>query len=66
MSPIEPALIDKIRLLHPRRRAEVEDFVDFLRARENEMHLTRLAATGQRAQLCSVWESEDDAACDRM
>ena len=34
MSASEQALIDKIRQLPPQRLAEVEDFVDFLRARE--------------------------------
>jgi hypothetical protein len=34
MSATEKALIDKIRQLPPQRLAEVEDFVDFLRSRE--------------------------------
>lgn len=34
MSATEQALIEKIRQLPPQRLAEVEDFVDFLRARE--------------------------------
>lgn len=34
MSASEQALIEKIRQLPPQRLAEVEDFVDFLRARE--------------------------------
>ncbi len=34
MSPTEQVLIEKIRQLPPRRLAEVEDFVDFLRTRE--------------------------------
>lgn len=34
MSASEQVLIEKIRQLPPQRLAEVEDFVDFLRARE--------------------------------
>ena len=34
MSATEQVLIEKIRQLPPRRLAEVEDFVDFLRTRE--------------------------------
>ena len=34
-------LIEKIEQLSPQRRAEVEDFVDFLRAREDAQRLTR-------------------------
>ena len=66
MSPIEQALIDKIRQLSPRRTAEVEDFIDFLRAREDEMHLTHLAANASEPSFAAVWDNEDDAAYDRM
>ena len=34
----------KIKQLRPQRMAEVEDFVDFLRAREDENRLTHAAA----------------------
>jgi hypothetical protein len=34
MSATEKALIEKIKQLPPQRLAEVEDFVDFLRSRE--------------------------------
>ena len=44
MSTIEQVLIDKIRQLPAQRLAEVEDFVDFLRTREDERRLTQAAA----------------------
>jgi hypothetical protein len=34
-SQAEKALLEKLRALPPARRAEVEDFVDFLKARED-------------------------------
>ena len=34
MTAAEQMLIDKIKQLPPQRMAEVEDFVDFLRARD--------------------------------
>ncbi len=40
MAASEQALIEKIKQLPPQRLAEVEDFVDFLRARDDERGLT--------------------------
>ena len=42
MTPIEPALIEKLQKLPPQRLAEVKDFVEFLAAREER------AAAGAR------------------
>ena len=60
------ALIAKIKQLPPQRMADVEDFVDFLRARENEQYLTRAAAHASEASFAQVWDNDDDAAYDRM
>ena len=48
MTAIERALIEKIRQLPPQRMAEVEDFVDFLRARADEQRLTHAATKASR------------------
>lgn len=40
----DQVLIEKLKSLPPQRRAEVEDFVDFLRSRETDQHLVRAAA----------------------
>lgn len=37
MTPIEPALIEKLQKLTPQRLAEVKDFVEFLTAREERI-----------------------------
>lgn len=66
MSANEQDLIEKIRQLPPRRLAEVEDFVDFLRAREDEQRLTQAAARASEASFAAVWDNDDDAAYDRM
>ena len=66
MSVTEQALIDKIRLLPPQRLAEVEDLVDFLRAREDGQRLTQVAAKMSEASFAVVWDNEADAAYDRM
>ena len=44
MNAPDQVLFDKIKQLPPQRMAEVEDFVDFLRAREDENRLTHAAA----------------------
>ena len=66
MTAAEQVLIDKIKQLPPQRMAEVEDFVDFLRAREDEQRLTQAAAKASEASFAQVWDNDEDAAYDRM
>jgi hypothetical protein len=66
MTAAEQVLIDKIKQLPPQRMAEVEDFVDFLRAREDEHRLTQAAAKASEASFAQVWDNDEDAAYDRM
>jgi hypothetical protein len=66
MTAAEQSLIDKIKQLPPQRMAEVEDFVDFLRTREDEQRLTRAATKVSEASFASVWDNDEDAAYDRM
>ncbi len=66
MTSAEQVLIDKIKQLPPQRMAEVEDFVDFLRAREDESRLTHAAAQTSEASFAKVWDNDDDAAYDRL
>ena len=66
MTATEMALIEKIKQLPPQRMAEVEDFVDFLRAREDAQCLTRDFAQAGEASFSAVWDNDDDAAYDRI
>ena len=66
MPPIQQILIEKIRQLPPQRVAEVEDFVDFLHAREDEQRLTHAAGKSSEASFASVWDNDEDAAYYRM
>ncbi len=43
MNATEKMLIEKIRQLPPQRLAEVEDFVDFLRCRDDDRRLVEAA-----------------------
>jgi glycogen debranching enzyme len=66
MSATEQVLIEKIRQLPPQRLAEVEDFVDFLRTREDEQRLTQAAAKVAEASFAAVWNNDEDAVYDRL
>ena len=66
MSATEKVLIEKIKQLPPQRLAEVEDFVDFLRTREDEQHLTQAATGVSASSFAEVWNNDEDAAYDRM
>ena len=60
------ALIEKLKQLPPERVAEVEDFVDFLRTREEEHALVRAAGAVARDTLARIWDNNDDAAYDKL
>lgn len=72
MTQSQQVLIEKIATLPPQRLAEVEDFVDFLRAREAGKETerdSRLAAQAARASepaFARVWDNDEDAAYDRL
>jgi hypothetical protein len=66
MTAAEQALIDKIRQLPPERMAEVEDFVDFLRTREDKHRLTHAATRASEPGFAQVWDNDEDAAYDHM
>ncbi len=65
-TPEVDELVAKIQSLPPERVAEVEDFVDFLRSRDEEQQLTRAAAKLSEAAFAKAWGSPDDADYDRL
>ena len=64
--PNEQVILEKLKSLPPERVAEVEDFVDFLRARNEERSATRDAAHAAEPAFGRLWENEDDAAYDTL
>jgi hypothetical protein len=66
MSTTEQGLIEKIRQLSPQRKAEVEDFVDFLHARDEERRLAQAAARVSEPSFAAVWDNDEDAVYDRL
>jgi hypothetical protein len=65
MSATEVTLIEKIRRLAPWQRTEVEDFIDFLKTRD-EQRLTRAMAKASEPSFAAVWDQEEDAAYDKL
>jgi hypothetical protein len=62
----EQAVLDKLKDLSPERVAEVEDFVDFLRTRNEDPRLTQAAAKASVAAFNKVWDNPEDADYDRL
>ncbi len=62
----EQLLLEKYRALPPERRAEVEDFIDFLQNRETDRHLAHGAARISEPAFKAVWDNPDDAEYDRL
>jgi hypothetical protein len=62
----EQVLLEKLRALPPQRRAEVEDFIDFLQNRETDQHLARSAAQVSEPAFKAVWDNPADAEYDRL
>jgi erythromycin esterase-like protein len=60
----EKALMAKIHDLTDGRVAEVEDFVDFLRARDEQRELVQAATVLSEASLATVWDNPDDNVYD--
>ena len=60
MSSVSRLLIKKIESLPAERVAEVEDFVEFLRLREEERALTRAATTASSPRFAEVWSNPED------
>ena len=59
-------LIEKIQALPAERIAEVEDFVDFIRLREEERSLTLAAAAASAPAFAKIWSSREDDVYDAL
>jgi hypothetical protein len=54
------ALIEKLQTLPPDRLAEVEDFVDFVRLREQQRALARDATAVSAPAFAGIWSNPED------
>ncbi|MDP1652218.1 MAG: hypothetical protein Q8L56_05790 [Rhodocyclaceae bacterium] len=66
MNATEKALVEKIRQLPAQRLAEVGDFVDFLRTRDEEIRFATAVAKVSEPSFAAAWDNDADAAYDRM
>ena len=64
--PDTHALLEKIQSLPPARIAEIEDFVAFIAAREQELSLTRAAGAASAPAFAAIWNNPDDDAYDAL
>jgi hypothetical protein len=64
--PDTQALMEQIQALPPERIAEVEDFVAFIAAREQERSLVRAAAAASAPAFAAVWDNPEDDAYDAL
>ena len=62
----DKSLIDKIRSLPPEKLAEVEDFVDFLKMRDEDRLVTHAATKLSEDSFRQVWDNPDDAEFDHL
>ncbi len=60
------ALLEKIQALPVERIAEIEDFVEFIAAREQERSLTRAASTLSTPAFAAIWNNPEDDAYDAI
>lgn len=66
MLPNAKVLIGKIQSLPPERVAEVDDFVEFLRTREQDRQYTHAAAQASVPAFAAAWDNPEDEAYDAL
>ena len=66
MSTPAQSLIDKLQQLPAERLEEVEDFIDFLRAREDDRTLVHVAGRMSEQALARIWDNPEDSAYDAL
>ena len=68
MSQAQPVsnLLEKIRSLPSEKIAEVEDFIDFLRQRDEDRRLTQAATRLSEDAFRKVWDNDEDAVYDQL
>ncbi len=64
--PAHQALIEKLNTLPADRLHEVEDFVDFLRSRDQDHALVRAAQAASESAFAAVWNNPEDDAYDAL
>ena len=63
---MERTLIEKLNQLPPELIAEVDDFVDFLRSRNEQRQLVQAAMKATEPAFAAVWSNPDDSIYDTL
>lgn len=66
MQPQIEQMLEKLERLSPDRLAEVDDFIDFLRERDQDQRLRRDYARASEAAFAKVWDNDEDAVYDEL
>lgn len=66
MQPQLEQVQQKLEHLAPERLAEVEDFIDFLRERDQDRRSRRDYAQASEAAFIKVWDNDEDAVYDEL
>ncbi len=66
VSPKVQSLLQKIRSLPADKIAEIEDFVDFVRYKNEDRQLTQVAARSSEEVFKKVWDNPADDAYDSL
>jgi uncharacterized membrane protein len=56
----------KLQTLSQERITEVEDFIDFLKQRDESLHLTQSAMNITEPLLSNLWNNTEDAEYDQL
>ncbi len=64
--PAPQALIAKLNALPTDRLHEVEDFVDFLRSRDQDRALFRAASAASEPAFAAIWNNPEDDVYDAL
>ena len=64
--PANQALIEKLNTLPIDRLHEVEDFVDFLRSRDQDRALFHAASAASEPAFAAVWNNPEDDVYDAL
>jgi len=62
--PNAKSLLEKIEALPVERIAEIEDFVEFIAAREQDRSLSRTAAEMSKSAFAAIWQNPEDSVYD--
>jgi len=66
MQPQVQHVLEKLEHLSPDRLVEVEDFIDFLRQRDQDKRLRRDFAHASEGAFAKVWDNDSDAIYDTL